>query len=592
MRRYVIILPFAVALTAITFFLITVQPASARWHFWDCSGIDVQNVCRDGMYFALGWSCSIEEDPGPAYATGTVNRDSTGELLFSFSEDLPEQQMPYPNRLDVTHYDYYVRLWQNGNLTLNPGEQVNVLTESDYSYTVQDCSVLPEEPPASTAFSYQGMLSDGNVPADGLYDLQFTLWNAYTGGTMVGGAVTASDVSVESGHFTVQLDFGQDAFNGSARWLAMSVRPGDSTGAYTPLTPRQELLSVPYATGLVAGAVISDAVPGPALAVHNDLGNVLEISGGKYGLVVGSVMTDGLVIQKPGQDGIVVNSPGNDGVLIDEAGGDGVEISQPGSDAVRINSAGDDGVEISFATDDGVYIASTGDDAINIQNAGFWGMYIGSSQYSGIWIEDAGSYGVYANTNITNGYGIYTPDRIYGSNVTASSLSLVAQVTGTETLQRGDVVSAAGVATLNEDGNQLLPQVVRADATGGAGVLGVVESRLTLARAQSGEDEAARAAIVGDGPAGWHLLPEEGPARAGDYVSLIIYGVTYVRLEAGAPLEPGMRLTPADTAGTVRPLRTETIQGMTVTEGTPVIGVLLDAPDAGSGLAPVFVTVR
>ena len=49
------------------------------------------------------------------------------------------------------------------------------------------------------------------------------------------------------GLFTVELDFGSDVFNGDARWLEIGVRPGDSSGSFTTLSPRQELTPTPYA---------------------------------------------------------------------------------------------------------------------------------------------------------------------------------------------------------------------------------------------------------------------------------------------------------------------------------------------------------
>lgn len=569
MRKYVVILPFIGALTIITLFLTTVQPTNARWYLWECPGIEVHNVCRDGMYFALGWTC--ESDPRTPFASFEAKHADSGETLFSFSEELPKQQVPYPNRPSTVYYDYYVRLWQDGNRMLNPGEQVDLQT--DRLYPVEDCSVLPDEPQAATAFSYQGMLSDEDVLADGLYDLQFTLWNADTGGTMVGSPVTALDVSVESGHFTVQLDFGQDAFSGSARWLAMSVRPGDSTGTYTPLNPRQELLSVPYASSLVAGAVISDAVPGPALTVNNNLGNGLEVGGGKYGIVVGSVMTDGLVIQKPGQNGLVVNSPANDGLHIDSAGDDGVEITSASDTGVHIGSAGTNGLVVDSAQVDAVHVSGAGDDGIEISGTD-WGLYIPSpgTTYYALWPNTAQASGEWA---------LYTPDKIQAGNISAMGLSLVAKVDGSGSLQSGDVVAVTGMTAALPGGLEPLPLVEQANSDNGAGVIGVVQDRMVF-RAPPGPDKVNERV----------LQSAEGPARPGDYVSLAVYGIAYVRVSPEGSLAPGMRLTPADTAGTVRPLRTEMIQGMTVTEGTPIIGVLLEAPDAESGLAPVFVTLR
>ena len=98
-----------------------------------------------------------------------------------------------------------------------------------------------------SAFTYQGRLTDNGSPANGTYDFQFTLYDAATNGSQVGSPVTVEDVAVSDGLFTVQLDFGSSAFDGNARWLEIAVRPGNSTGSYTTLMPRQALMAVPYA---------------------------------------------------------------------------------------------------------------------------------------------------------------------------------------------------------------------------------------------------------------------------------------------------------------------------------------------------------
>lgn len=97
-----------------------------------------------------------------------------------------------------------------------------------------------------TSFTYQGRLSDGGSPATGSYDLQFALFDAAAGGAQVGTTLTRDDIAVTSGLFTVGLDFG-GVFTGSRRWLELAVRPGASTGAYTPLAGRQELTPSPNA---------------------------------------------------------------------------------------------------------------------------------------------------------------------------------------------------------------------------------------------------------------------------------------------------------------------------------------------------------
>jgi hypothetical protein len=98
-----------------------------------------------------------------------------------------------------------------------------------------------------TEFTYQGRLTDGGIPADGDYDFRFILYDAGVGGSQVGSIEAPEDVTVTEGLFTVALDFGSAAFDGQARWLEIGVRPGDSTGAFTTLEPRQALMAAPYA---------------------------------------------------------------------------------------------------------------------------------------------------------------------------------------------------------------------------------------------------------------------------------------------------------------------------------------------------------
>lgn len=97
------------------------------------------------------------------------------------------------------------------------------------------------------AFTYQGRLTDGQAPANGTYDLRFILFDADSGGVQVGSTVEKADVVVTNGLFTTELDFGAPAFDGNARWLEIAIRPGNQTGTYTVLSPRQPITPVPYA---------------------------------------------------------------------------------------------------------------------------------------------------------------------------------------------------------------------------------------------------------------------------------------------------------------------------------------------------------
>ena len=101
---------------------------------------------------------------------------------------------------------------------------------------------------SSTAFTYQGFLKDNNNPANAQYDLQFTLYDAPTGGNRIGNSVVFDDLQITNGLFTVEIDFGINPFSsGQRRWIEIGIRPFNSSGSFVILDPRIELTPVPYA---------------------------------------------------------------------------------------------------------------------------------------------------------------------------------------------------------------------------------------------------------------------------------------------------------------------------------------------------------
>jgi trimeric autotransporter adhesin len=96
----------------------------------------------------------------------------------------------------------------------------------------------------TTEFSYQGFITDNNAPGNGNYDLEFKLFDAATGGTLI-GTLQRQNVTVTNGIFGVVLDFG--AFPPTNRFLEIGVRPPGGS-VITTLAPRVKLLSTPYAT--------------------------------------------------------------------------------------------------------------------------------------------------------------------------------------------------------------------------------------------------------------------------------------------------------------------------------------------------------
>lgn len=126
--------------------------------------------------------------------------------------------------------------------------------------------------PLGTAITYQGELRTSGLPATGLQDFEACLFPLPDpDATPALACVTADDQPLDqAGRFTVTLDF-DAAFDGSARYLEMRVRPGASGGAYTTLLPRQAIRPAPEALHAARApwSGIADAPTGFADGVDN-----------------------------------------------------------------------------------------------------------------------------------------------------------------------------------------------------------------------------------------------------------------------------------------------------------------------------------
>ncbi len=109
----------------------------------------------------------------------------------------------------------------------------------------------------TTAFTYQGRLESGGTPANGVYDLQFGLFSAASGGSPV-RTVCVNDVSVVGGLFTATVDFGVNTTSPFVdTFVGLRVRadgPNASCDftdpAFATLSPRQPITPAPVAASL------------------------------------------------------------------------------------------------------------------------------------------------------------------------------------------------------------------------------------------------------------------------------------------------------------------------------------------------------
>lgn len=172
----------------------------------------------------------------------------------------------------------------------------------------------------TTAFNYQGRLSESDSPVTGTRLFQFTLFDE--NGAAIPGAVISQTLTVTNGVFNANLDFGAANFPSATRTLqiAVKINAGD---AYTILNPRQPVLSTPYSIqsknsaqlgGVDAGQYVTTTSVGSSFiknATTQQTGN-FNISGNG---VIGGRIGVGIAAPRSALDvvGVGLISPGGSG---------------------------------------------------------------------------------------------------------------------------------------------------------------------------------------------------------------------------------------------------------------------------------------
>ncbi len=214
-------------------------------------------------------------------------------------------------------------------------------------------------------FAYEGYLEWSQSPANGSFDFRFSLFDRVTGGTQIGQTLDQT-LSVTDGVFATTLDFG-DVFDGTRLYLEIQARR-TGLGSFITLTPRMQILPVPY-------AVQARALTLPFSGSTDATGAAIEVSNSAYG-------GDGFGIPYVGRRGVHVGQAGVDGVIVERVG----ESSEQIPDEERLN-----GFEVWGAQDYGLYVghANTG---VRIMDAST-GMYIQEVYGTGVNVAEAGTYG-------------------------------------------------------------------------------------------------------------------------------------------------------------------------------------------------------
>jgi len=319
-----------------------------------------------------------------------------------------------------------------------------------------------------TAFTYQGRLNDGANPANGNYDLQFTIYDALSAGNSVAGPITNAPTGATNGLFTVTLDFGSGAFTGPALWLEIGVRTNGSAGVYTTLAPRRALTPAPYAifSENIAGNAIGTANLQNSAVTSAKIAVPLSLAGTLAGQAViagnNSAAGSGSGLSGTGDTGVSGTgvTTGVSGSSTNGTGVLGVASGGGGSSGVRGNNTSDGyGVLGTAGTNgDGVAGFSSGTGAGVFGSSGSTGYGVegvASSSGTGVAGFSSTSDGVYGNSGSGDGVHGFSPSAsrsgVWGEN-TGGGYGVSGSSTGSGIGVSGSSSSGLGVSGIGVTG--------------------------------------------------------------------------------------------------------------------------------------------
>ena len=342
------------------------------------------------------------------------------------------------------------------------------------------------------------------------------------------------------------------------------------------------------------------------LALSNSAGSGIYVPSAHFnGLTVGSVDLNGLVVVDAKQHGVLVDTADGSGLFVSTAGAQGVYLGIVGKPSKVKSTVLKNGFEVAGAQDHGLWVGYAGQNGIEIweaeadglliDSAGRVGVHMGSTTSHGIYIDDAGGNGLEVNSS--GNHGLYVFDagvnglEVYRANYWGAWFNQHIHVGGgcdgcvllnfainssSQTLEPGDIVTIRGAQRDAFSAHPLLMEVAAAGI--GDTAVGVVQGRAEIM---------VEPEVEGATPQE-RLAPAEGAAKPGDYVTIITNGVAPVKAsQLATGIVAGTRLA-VEAEGRVRALQTVQIDGVTVAESAPTVGIALEKPD-DNGLVWVLV---
>jgi hypothetical protein len=480
----------------------------------------------------------------------------------------------------------------------------------------------PNAPDAvvGTAFTYQSQIKRNGALFTGTCDMQFKLWDDPAAGTQQGSTLSVNAVNVDTGIFTVELDFGNQ-FKGAARWLETSAKCADDADFTT--MPRVALNPTPYAIGLMPGAQMEGSITGTAgilRATNNGDGAALvglanSAAGTTYGVLGNAFSPNGYAVWGYGSNNATAvrgfAAGGGTGVWGSSEGWHGVFGESRDNVGVLGTSTNFDGVWGETEADNANGVVGFGKDpcppgspaicyTIHLRNAtGVAGEAFANG--TGIWGRSKDGNGAYGETSAAHTYnqagvvGVSTGDGGIGVKGTANTGAGAYGVYGVSTAGYGVVgQSSTGYAgyfigKVGITGADLAERFAAVDdqPIEPGTVVVVDEDQPGKIRAS---DHAYDSQVIGiiSGAGGIHtaLMLHQDDALQGDLV-VAIAGRVYCKAEANsAPVKPGDLLTTSNVKGyCMKATDRDQAYGA-------VIGKALTGLDKGEGLVLVLVNLQ
>lgn len=198
----------------------------------------------------------------------------------------------------------------------------------------------------NNTFNYQGKLNDDCCPANGFYDVRFTLCKSSSASDVVPSLQPVIHLLfVTNGLFSTNLNFGTGSsiFDGSPRWLSLEVRNA-GVGSFVPLHPLTEISRTPEAifaqkAGSVANGAIQTAsiAPGQVVKKINLLTDTVQVVSGDNNVHVDTDRVNGLI--KISSDGGVFSLNGSSAYYNNGKVGIGTSTPQAPLDVVGMVQA-------------------------------------------------------------------------------------------------------------------------------------------------------------------------------------------------------------------------------------------------------------